>query len=350
MISEREVSKLGNFDQFITLRDIQSAQRRINHFIKWTPLVQNRDLSDKLGVNLYLKLETFQRTGAFKVRGAFNKMLCLAEHERDVVAVSGGNHGQAVACAARELNLRALILMPESTPGNYVEATRRHGAKVLLTDTMTEAFSEVRCYEADGWTYIHPFDDPLVIAGQGTIGLEILDDLPEVTDVVVSIGGGGLAGGVATVLKTLKPSVRIWGVETAGAEAMARALAAGRVVELPAVTSVARTLGAPAVSETTLALAQKYLEGVTVVTDAEAIDALFVLLEQAKVLTEPAASCTLAAVHRLLPHFSSDSHVVLILCGGNVALEELCHCRTSLSRLAEESIGKSRSEGATCLS
>jgi len=307
------------------LADIQSARQRIAPFVGPTPLVRSEGLSEELGTNLYLKLEMLQRTGAFKVRGAFNKMLALNARERDrgIVAVSGGNHAQAVASAARELNLRSLILMPEFTPGNYLEATRSYGAEVRLTRTLAQAFREIPAYESEGWTYIHPFDDPQVIAGQGTIGLEIFEDLPEVTDVVVSIGGGGLAGGIATALKALKPDVRVWGVETEGAESMASALAAGCVVELSAVTSIARTLGAPAVSEATLALAQKYLESVTVVSDADAIDALFVLLEQAKVLTEPAASCTLAAAQRLRTHFSEQSHVVLVLCGGNVALDDL---------------------------
>jgi threonine dehydratase len=284
-----------------------------------------------------LKLEMLQRTGAFKVRGAFNKMLSLTGRERKfgVVAVSGGNHAQAVAYAARELNLRSLILMPEFTPGNYLEATRGYGAEVVLTPTMAAAFREVRAHEAEGWTSIHPFDDTLVIAGQGTIGIEIFEDLPEITDVILSIGGGGLAGGVATAVKTLKSNVRIWGVETEGADSMARALAAGRVVELPAVTSIARTLGAPAVAEVTLTLARKYLEGVTVVTDGEAIEALFVLLDQAKVLTEPAASCTLAAAHKLKTHFSANSHVVLILCGGNVGLDDLCQSRLPLPQSTE---------------
>jgi threonine dehydratase len=310
--------------------------------VRRTPLVHSQSLSDRLGTNLYLKLEILQSTGAFKVRGAFNKMLSLSERQRSVVAVSGGNHAQAVAHAARELGLRSLILMPESTPINYLEATRSYGAEVVLTRTMAEAFRDVRGYEAAGWTYIHPFDDPLVIAGQGTIGLEILADLPEVTDVILSIGGGGLAGGMATAIKTLKPSVRIRGVETAGAESMARALDAGCVVELSSVTSIARTLGAPAVSETTLALAEKYLEGVTVVTDEEAVDALFTLLDEAKVLTEPAAACTLAAAERLRPHFSSDSHVVLVLCGGNFALDDLCQrgqaCSRSIATEAEAAV------------
>ncbi len=277
------------------------------------------------------------------MRGAFNRVLSLTDRERarGVVAVSGGNHAQAVACAARELGLAALILMPESTPNNYVKATRSYGAEVRLTRTMADAFRAIPSYQAEGWTYIHPFDDPLVIAGQGTIGLELLEDLPEVTDVVISIGGGGLAGGVATVLKTLKPSVRIWGVETEGAQSMACALAAGKVVELNAVTSIARTLGAPAVSDMTLTLAQRYLEGVTVVTDAEAVEALFILLDHAKVLAEPAASCTLAAARRLRSHFSSDSHVALVLCGGNVAIDDLCASRDSFVPLVRSGVENS---------
>jgi threonine dehydratase len=256
-------------------------------------------------------------------------MLTLTDDERrhGVVAVSGGNHAQAVAYAARELNLRSLVLMPESTPVNYLEATRNYGAEVILTRTLADAFQRVSTFEAEGWTYIHPFADPHVIAGQGTIGLEIFDDLPDVTDVVLSVGGGGLAGGVGISLKALKPGVRIWGTETLGADSMSKALTKGRVVELDAVTSIACTLGAPAVSETTLALAQEFLEKVIVVTDEEAIEALFVLLNDCKVLTEPAASCTLVAVEKLRQRFTPESHVVLVLCGGNFAIDELSRWR-----------------------
>jgi threonine dehydratase len=313
----------------LSLAGVDSARRRIAPFIKRTSLVRNRTLSHRLGTNIYLKLEMFQRTGAFKVRGAFNKMLSLspAERGRGVVAVSGGNHAQAVACAARELGVRALVLMPESTPTNYLEATRRYGAEVMLSGNMQQAFWQARAYEEQGFVYVHPFDDPLVIAGQGTIGLEILEDVPQVTDVFVSIGGGGLAAGVGIAIKArqnvIRPKVRIWGVETEGADSMAQALAANRVVELPRITSIARTLGAPAVSETTLALAQRYLENVTVVSDMEALSALRLLLERAKIVTEPAASCTLAAAERLKENFSAKNHVVLILCGGNLALDDL---------------------------
>jgi threonine dehydratase len=169
---------------------------------------------------------------------------------------------------------------------------------------------------------VHPFDDPLVMAGQGTLGLEILEDLPKLTDVFVSIGGGGLLGGTAVAIRSQK-NVRFWGVETEGAEAMALALDAGHPVEVRP-TSIARTLGAPAVSNATLALAKEHLKSITVVSDREAMQALKLLLERAKVLTEPAASCTLAAAMRLRDHFRPDSHIVLILCGGNIGFDDLC--------------------------
>ena len=182
----------------------------------------------------------------------------------------------------------------------------------------TEAFSEVARYEAEGWAFIHPFDDPLVIAGQGSIGLEILEDVPHVTDVIVSVGGGGLAGGVSTAIKSLKPTVHIWGVETEGADCMSKSIAAGEIVTLDAITSVARTLGAPAPSERTFAMAKQLLEGITVVPDGEALKELRFLLERLKVLTEPAASCTLAAAERLREYFSAERHVVLVLCGAAI--------------------------------
>jgi threonine dehydratase len=279
-----------------------------------------------VGTNVSVKLELFQKTGAFKVRGAFNKLLSLTEEERGrgVVAVSGGNHAQAVAYASSVLDANAVILMPESTPQNYVDATRGYGATVDLQATIAAAFAKIEHYKREGRIFVHPFDDPLVMAGQGTLGIEILEDAPETTDVIVSIGGGGLAGGVAAAIKGKKPGVRIWGVETVGADAMSQALAKGHPVELDAITSIAKTLGAPAVSETTLALAQQHLESVTLVTDAEAVDALNFILERLKVITEPAASCTLAAAERLRGNFGPDSHLVLILCGGNLSLTDLC--------------------------
>ena len=310
----------------ITLDDIRSARERITGRVARTPLVSSATLSARLGAQVFLKLELFQKTGSFKVRGAFNKALSLPENQRGrgLVAVSGGNHAQAVAYVGRQLGLPAVILMPQSTPRNYVEATRGYGAEVVLVPNAAEAFQRIAGYERDGWTSIHPFDDPMVMAGQGTVGLEIVEDEPDVTDVIVSIGGGGFIGGVATAVKSLRPGTRIWGVETEGADAMSQALAQGKPVQLTAITSIARTLGAPSVSETTLKMAQKYLENVTLVPDSEAVNALRFLLERAKVLTEPAASCTLAAADRLRDRFRPDSHVVLVLCGGNTGVDDLC--------------------------
>ncbi len=310
----------------ITLADVERARERIAGRVRRTPLTHSHTLSERLHATVYLKLELFQKTGSFKPRGAFNKALSVdaGQRGRGFAAVSGGNHAQAVAYVAAALGVASTIVMPESTPRNYVEATRGYGANVVFTANVAEAFERVASYEEQGWVVIHPFDDPLVIAGQGTTGLEILEDAPDVTDLIVSIGGGGFIGGIATAVKALKPQVRIWGVETQGADAMHRALAAGNPVTMPAITSIARTLGAPSVSARTLALAQRYLERVEVVPDAEAVAECVYLLERTKVLTEPAASCTLAAALRLRENFGANAHVVLVLCGGNVAVGDLC--------------------------
>lgn len=304
---------------------IEQAATRIRPYVKRTPLELSRTLSRDVGTNVYVKYELFQNTGAFKCRGAFNKLLSLSPEERakGVVAVSGGNHAQGVSYASSVLGIDAIIVMPESTPKNYVEATRGYGAQVNLQPTIADAFEEVKRHEAEGRVFVHPFDDPEVMAGQGTLALEIMDDLPDATDVIVSIGGGGLMGGVATAVKARKPSTRIWGVETVGADSMTKAMAAGHPVDVT-VTSIAKTLGAPSVSDTTLALAQKNLESLLLVSDDEALDALTFILERLKVLTEPAASCTLAAARRLKDKFGPDDKVVLILCGGNQSLADLC--------------------------
>ncbi|MGH9526077.1 MAG: pyridoxal-phosphate dependent enzyme, partial [Terriglobales bacterium] len=211
----------------INLAAIEAARERIAGHVRHTPLAASATLSRELGTHIYLKQELFQKTGSFKVRGAFNKMLPLPRGSQ-VVAVSGGNHAQAVAYAAAQLGMQARILMPESTPANYVEATRGYGAGIVLAATIADAFAQADAAVAEGWAMVHPFDDPEVMAGQGTLALELLDDLPEVTDVIVSIGGGGLMAGVASAVKARNPDVRLWGVETEGADAMAQALAAGK--------------------------------------------------------------------------------------------------------------------------
>jgi threonine dehydratase len=307
------------------LQDIRQAADRIKPYVRRTPLEQSLSLSEKLGTNVFVKYELFQKTGSFKARGAFNKMLLMGEIERGagVVAVSGGNHAQAVGYAANILGIDAVIVMPENTPQNYVDATRGYGAVVDLQPTIAAAFDKIAEYKDAGRTFIHPFDDPQIMAGQGTLGLEIINDLPDVTDVVISIGGGGFLGGVSTALKELKPDVRIWGVETFGADTMSQAFAAGHPVEI-AVTSIAKTLGAPYVTEATLEIAQRNLESITVVPDSDAVDATLFIAERLKVITEPAAACTLAAAERLKSNFDQDTKLLLILCGGNTSIRDVC--------------------------
>lgn len=304
---------------------ICQAQRRLRKLVHRTPLVPSRTLSRLLGAQVYLKLECLQKTGSFKPRGAFNKMLALSPSERalGVVAVSGGNHAQGVAYAARELGIAATIVMPASTPANYLDATRGYGAEIVLVPDIRAAFAEAERLQAAGRVMVHPFDDPYVAAGQGTIGLEILEDLPEVDRVYVSIGGGGLIAGIATAMRTIHPGVKIIGVETKGADAMAQAVAAGKLVELPAITSIARTLGAPKVSEFTLDAVGRLVEEVIVVEDGETVHALFHILERTKQLVEPAAACCLVAAERQRSTFRADEKIVVLLCGGNVAVEDL---------------------------
>ena len=311
--------------QSIALSDIQLARQRVTPCVRRTPQVISATLSEALKTNVYCKLEIFQKTGSFKVRGVFNKILSIPTEVRrmGVVAVSGGNHGLAVAYAARALDLKALILMPEGTPTTFIEAARGYDADIEFATSASDAFAEVETMERAGWQFIHPFDDPDVMAGQGTIGLEILEDTPQVTDVIVAIGGGGMMTGVATAIKTLKPDVRIWGVETEGADCMAQSLAAGEIVSLNGTSSVARALGAAAPSPASFQAAQQLLQEVLVVSDEEALDSVRFVLERMKILVEPAGACPLAAADHLRQQFSGDRHVVLLFGGGNYPLDQL---------------------------
>lgn len=310
----------------MNINEIRLAQKRIEPYVKRTPLERSQTLSRLLGTNVFVKYELFQHTGSFKPRGAFNKLLSLTPEERSrgVVAVSGGNHAQAVAYVATALGVDSVICMPENTPSNYTDATRGYGAHIDLQPNIAAAFDKAAKLEADGRILVHPFDDTLVIAGQATVGLEIMEDVPEATDIITSIGGGGMAAGAAIAAKEINPDVRVWGVETVGADAMSQAIAAGEPVTLPAITSIAKTLGAPYVTELTLDLVRQYLESVTVVPDSEAVEAMVLIAERLKVLTEPAASCTLAAAKRLRDNFTPDSNLVLVFCGGNQSIADLC--------------------------
>lgn len=310
----------------ITLGDVEAAKQKVLPYIICTPLMKHREMSELFNTNLYLKMELFQHTGSFKPRGAFNQILRLddEQRERGVVAVSGGNFAQAVAYAGLLLGVKTTICMPAYTPANYLDATRGFGAEVLLLPDMPTAFATAEALSKEGRAYLHPFDDANQIAGCGTLGLEILEDVPQVSDVLLSIGGGGLIAGVAVALKAIKPDVRIWGVETELSPAMHEALKAGQPVPINP-KSLAKTLGAPIAGKLPLEILQQHLEELILVSDAEAIEAQRYLLEHAKVLTELAASCTLAAAHRIKERFGPEDHVVMVLCGGNESLENINH-------------------------
>jgi threonine dehydratase len=312
----------------ITLDDVYAARERVLPYIRRTPLEKSQTLSNMLGTNVYLKYELFQKTGSFKPRGAFNQMFQLSSSqlEKGVVAVSGGNFAQGVAYAGQVLGVRTLICMPSYTPQNYLDATKAYGAEVEITQTIADAFSRTEEYQRQGKGVLHPYDNPAMMAGNGTAGLELLEDLPEATDVFISVGGGGLLGGMITALKGIKPEVRIWSVETEGSDTLGQALQAGKVVHIQP-TSLAKTLGGPYVASDTLELAQKHLQEHILVSDKEAFLAQRTILERCKVLTELAASCTLAAAEKVKDAFQPGDHVVLLLCGGNVSLENLIEYR-----------------------
>ncbi|GAA0921173.1 threonine/serine dehydratase [Pseudonocardia zijingensis] len=308
----------------ISLDRLTAAAARIADHVVHTPTVPSPGLSDHLGVPVTCKLELLQRTGSFKPRGAVNKLLTLsaAEQETGVVGVSGGNHGVALADAAATLRVAATIVMPESAPRRSVAAAEARGADVRLTPDMAGAFALLDELVAAGRTLVHPFDDPEVIAGQGTVGLELAADAPDLTDVLVSIGGGGLIAGVATALRALVPGVRVWGVETEGADAMTRALAAGAPVPVE-LTSIVSTLSAPYVSELTLAHVRALVEDVIVVPDVDAVRGCLTFAEEAKIWPEPAAGCLLPAARQVLDRVGPGARLGLVVCGGNATTEDV---------------------------
>jgi threonine dehydratase len=308
----------------LTIDDVRAAAEAIDGRVLRTPTLPSPGLSRLLGVPTTVKLELLQRTGSFKTRGAFAKILSLSDAARaaGVVGVSGGNHGIALADAASELGVAAAVVMPSTAPARSVELARACGADVRLTDDLASAFALLGELVAAGATLVHPYDDPVVVAAQGTVGLEFATDAPDVTDVLVSIGGGGFIAGVATAFHALVPGVRVWGVEVDGADAMSRALSAGGPVEI-APTSIISTLSAPHVSQLTYDHAVALLEDVLVVSDAEAVQGSITLAETQKVWAEPAAGCLIPAARKVLDRVGAGARLGIVVCGGNATVADI---------------------------
>ncbi len=303
----------------LSIEDVRAAAVRIAGAIERTPLLHSRTLSQLTGAEVWLKFENLQFTGSFKERGALNKLLSLREDERrrGVIAMSAGNHAQGVAYHAARLGMRAVIVMPRGTPNSKVANTRVHGAEVVLEgDTLADAARHARKLEArDALTFIHPYDDPAVIVGQGTVALEMLADMPELDALVVPVGGGGLLGGIAVAARAIKPRLRIYGVESQTYAAMYQRLA-GLPVEVGGDT-IAEGLAVRDTGELTLALAKELVDEVLLAAEDTIEQAVVALIEIEKTVAEGAGAAGLAALLQHPQRFAGR-RVGIVLTGGNI--------------------------------
>ncbi|QCC48487.1 threonine ammonia-lyase [Halobellus limi] len=311
----------------LSLADVEAARERIDGVVRWTPLEYSYTFSEMTGADVHLKLETFQRTGAFKLRGATNRITTLspAEREAGVVTASAGNHAQGVALAASRFDVDSKIVMPEHAPISKVEATERYGGETVLHGAdYDEAQAKAHEIEREeNRTYVHAFDDDEVMAGQGTIGLEIVDDCPEVDTVVVPVGGGGLISGIATAVKGRKSDVRVIGVQAEGAASLPESLRTGSIAELDAVNTIADGIATRKVGERPFEVIRERVDEVVTVSDEEIAVALTYLLERSKTLVEGAGAVPLAAL--LFEHFDYEEGETIVpaLCGGNIDTNQL---------------------------
>ncbi len=335
-INATSLPKQGEAASPVTLARIQEARERIHQAIAVSPCAHSHALSRLAGSPVFLKLENLQRTGAFKERGALNKLLCLTsdERKRGLVTASAGNHAQAVAYHASRLGIRAEIWMPLTTPLVKVSSTQSHGAEVVLHGTGFDETYEAsleRCRELQA-TFIHPFDDEDVIAGQGTIALELLEQIQQLEVVVTSVGGGGLISGIAVALKELNPAIRVIGVQSSLIPSMVRAAREGHPVTLPAVSTVADGIAVRSAGEKTLPLVKKYVDDLVVVDDEEIAAAILFLLEREKTMAEGAGACGVAALLHGKISLGGKT-AAIVISGGNLDV-------TLLSRIIERGLVK----------
>jgi threonine dehydratase len=307
--------------------EFAAARQRVSAHAYHTPLYTSRTLSAATGFDVRLKAELLQRTGSYKIRGPLNKFPQLSDEQRrrGVICSSAGNHAQGVALAAAIHGMHAVVVMASNATPSKVAATRGYGAEVIQHGTIwDEANEKARELVAErGLTYIHPFDDLQLIAGQGTVGLEIIEDWPEVDVVVVPIGGGGLISGIALALKSQNPKVRVIGVESSGAPAMQQSVAEGRLVTLDRVDTIIDGLRVKRVGEHTLAVVRETVDEVVALPDAEIFDAMLWVMHHAKLVVEGAAAAPVGALLKGLIRAPAGAKVVCVLSGGNVDLEQL---------------------------
>ncbi|QSH40659.1 threonine ammonia-lyase [Lentisphaerota bacterium ZTH] len=302
-----------------TLQDIQSAASVLRGIIKDTNLIYSPVFSEESGNQVYIKPENLQETGAFKIRGAYNKISRLPESEKQkgLIAASAGNHAQGVAFAASKAGARCTIVMPQVTPLIKVEATRRLGAEVILAGDYYDQAYEKACelVEEHGYTFIHPFDDPEVIAGQGTTGLEILQEMPDADAIIVPVGGGGLISGIAIAAKAVNPDIRIIGVEPAGASSMDYSLIKGKVSEISKVQTIADGVATKVPGNLTFEIVKDMVDKHIVIPEEDLMEAFLLLLERHKLVAENSGILSLAALKYLN---MQNKKIVSVVSGGNI--------------------------------
>jgi threonine dehydratase len=311
----------------LTTADFETARARMGDHVHRTPLLTSRTLSERTGYDIRLKAELFQRTGSYKIRGPLNKFALLTPEEkaRGVICSSAGNHAQGVALAARIHGIKAVVCMAENATPSKIEATRAYGAEVVLHGTIWDEANEMakRLVAEKGYTYVHPFDDIQLIQGQGTVGLEIHQDWPEVDVAVVPIGGGGLISGIALALKAYNPTIRIVGVESSGAPAMKRSVEAGALVTLDRVDCIIDGLRVKRAGVKNLEIVREHVDEIVTLPDEQIFDAVVWTMHYAKVVPEGAAAAPVGALLHGLIKAPAGSKVVAVLSGGNVNLEQL---------------------------
>ena len=304
----------------LTIDKIYNASNVLKEIARHTDMIQAPKLSDKC--DLYLKTENLQLTGSFKLRGAYYKISQLSEDEKKngVIACSAGNHAQGVALAATHSGIKSVICLPEGAPISKVEATKKYGAQVcMVKGVYDDAYNRaIELRDEMNYTFIHPFDDPDVIAGQGTIGLEIIEQLPDVDVVIVPIGGGGLIAGVAYLIKSLRPQCKVYGVQAAGAPSMFNSINDGKIETLDSVNTIADGIKVKTPGSLTFELCQKYVDGVVTVTDDEVAASILTLMEQQKIVSEGAGAVPYAAVmYDKIPYIEGKK-VCCVVSGGNI--------------------------------
>lgn len=308
----------------LSIEDVAAAAKRLKGILRKTELIESPVFSSECGNQVYIKPENLQATGAFKIRGAFNKISKLSDVEknRGVIAASAGNHAQGIGYAAQQLGAKAVLVMPATTPIIKVEATKSYGVEVVLHgDTYDEAYKKARELETlHDYVFVHPFDDMDVILGQGTLALEIIEELADVDEILVPIGGGGLISGIAFAAKMLKPSIRIVGVEPEGACCMAESLAKNQVVELKKVDTMADGVAVKRPGTLTFEMIKEFVDEVVTVSDFDIIEAILLLMEKHKIVVEGAGALSLAGLRKLE---SKNKKVVCVVSGGNIDISTI---------------------------